>query len=70
MATDSDKIDLIEEEIDKEINSRPRSATLLTLKWLAERVRKTSKIMNRLEDGDYEVDSKDLAKALLNKREQ
>ena len=55
-----------EEEIDKEMKKRPRSATLLNMKWLAERLRKARLIKRNLENGVYKVDSKKLAKAILN----
>ena len=55
-----------EEEIDKEMKKRPRSATLLNMKWLAERLRKARLIKRNLENGEYKVDSKKLAKAILN----
>ena len=46
---------------------RRRSPTLLKMQWLAERVRKTEKIRKQVLAGDYQVDSTDIAKAMLNK---
>jgi anti-sigma28 factor (negative regulator of flagellin synthesis) len=56
-----------EADIDAKLKVRPRSATLLTLKWLAERFRKSTKIKTALAEGSYSVDTDKLAKALLNK---
>lgn len=55
-----------EEDLDAQIRNRPRSVTLLNLKWLAERVRKTCMLKKGIADGTYSVDSQRLAKALLN----
>lgn len=45
---------------------RRRSPTLLKLQWLAERVRKCEKIKNEIARGSYRVDSRAVAKRLLN----
>ena len=44
---------------------RPRSMTTLKLQWLAERVRKCRQIKQQVEDGSYNVDSQEVAKAIL-----
>ena len=43
-----------------------RKPTVLNLQWLAERARKVERIKQELESGTYYVDSKKIAKALLN----
>ena len=58
-----------EAEIEAKLKVRPRSATLLNLKWWAERFRKSAKIKSELAEGNYVVDSDRLAKALLNKEQ-
>ena len=58
-----------EAEIERELEKRPRSATLLSLKWLAERLKKTRTIKRDLENGSYKVDSKKLAKSILNEED-
>ncbi len=45
---------------------RPRSATMLKLQWLAERVRKCEKIRKAVAEGSYSVDSREVAKAIMN----
>ena len=45
---------------------RQRSMTTLNMQWLGERVRKTKKIKEMIEAGEYHVDSKLVAQALLN----
>ena len=57
----------VEEQIDQELEARPRSATLLNLKWLAQRLRRSKKIKTDLSSGRYLVDNEKLAKAILNK---
>ncbi len=56
---------LSEAEIDEQIKQRPRSATLLCLKWLAERLRKARSVEQKLKNGTYDVGSEAIAKALL-----
>ena len=51
-------------------NRRPRKATLLKLQWLAERLRKVERLKREVEAGTYSVDSTDVAKALLNMRNE
>ena len=46
-----------------------RKATLLKLQWIAERARKVERIKKELESGSYQVESHDIAKALLGFRE-
>ena len=45
---------------------RPRSNTLLKLQWLSDRMRKTTRIYEQVREGTYQVDSRDVAKAMLN----
>lgn len=42
-----------------------RRATLLKLQWIAERARKVERIKKELEAGSYNMDSHEIAKALL-----
>ena len=58
--------DLSEQAIEAGLKQRPRSSTLLNLKWWAERLRKAKEIKARLDSGSYKVDSKELAQALIN----
>ena len=44
---------------------RPRSMTTLKLQWLAERARKCQKIKAQISSGEYAVDSRKVAQALL-----
>lgn len=44
---------------------RRRSPTLLKLQWLAERVRKVERIRKALEEGTYQLDTRDVARAML-----
>ena len=55
-----------DEELDAKLKTRPRSATLLTLKWLADRLRRSDAIKEKLKNGKYDVDSEKIAKALAN----
>ena len=43
-----------------------RSPTMLKLQWLAERVRRCERIKSEIAEGSYRVDSRDVARALLN----
>ena len=45
---------------------RQRSMTTLNMQWLGERVRKARKIKAMIEAGEYNVDSKLIAQAMLN----
>ena len=45
---------------------RQRSMTTLNMQWLGERVRKARKIKEMIEAGEYKVDSRLVAKAMLN----
>lgn len=45
---------------------RPRSATLLNMNWLRERLEKVEALKNRLATGSYKVDSSKIARAVLN----
>lgn len=47
---------------------RPRSATMLKLQWLAERVRRCDAIKRSIAEGNYKVESREVAKAILNIR--
>ncbi len=67
MSTSQNENNDLEKSIDKELEKRPRSATLLSLKWLAERVRKKSEVVEKVREGNYELDSKKIAEAILNK---
>ena len=75
---DEIRIKRVENEVEKEFTNfgdvktefkdTARKPTLLHLQWLAERVRKVERIRKELEAGTYHVDSRDIAKALLNLR--
>ena len=56
-------------DLEAELKARPRSPTLLNLKWWAERFQKAAKIKTAVAEGRYSVDTNKLAQALLN-REQ
>ncbi len=58
------------EKEDFKKNRRPRSMTTLKLQWVAERVRKCRRIKEALENGSYHVDSREVAKSLLQIREE
>ncbi len=62
----SDQLEQEEQGGQKRKSGRPRSMTVLKLQWLAERARKCMHIKAKLEDGKYSVDSKKVAKAILN----
>ena len=49
---------------------RPRSMTTLKLQWVAERARKCRRIKEAIEQGTYQVDSREVAKSLLNLRDE
>jgi anti-sigma28 factor (negative regulator of flagellin synthesis) len=49
---------------------RKRSMTTLKLQWVAERVRRCRRIKEQVQAGTYLVDSKEVAKALLNVRDE
>ncbi len=62
--------DIISKEVSKAAvtkskSARRRSPTLLKLQWLAERARKAEKIKAALSAGEYQVDSADIARAML-----
>lgn len=59
----------LDTQLDREIEKKPRSATLLNLKWLAERLRKARIIKQNLQNGTYRIDTKRIAKAILNQDE-
>ena len=44
---------------------RRRSITSLTLTWLAERMRKAEKVKSAIEQGNYKVNSEELAKSIV-----
>lgn len=48
---------------------RPRRVTTLKLQWLAEQVRKSARIKAEVEAGTYHVDSRRVARAILNRIE-
>jgi anti-sigma28 factor (negative regulator of flagellin synthesis) len=54
---------LVEREV--KTQRRKRSVTTLKLDWLAERIRKCKRIKEAVEDGSYNVDSHDVAKAII-----
>ncbi len=45
---------------------RRKGITSLTLEWLAEKFRRTERIKDALNRGTYQVDSSEVAKAMLN----
>jgi len=45
---------------------RPRKGTLLKMQWLAERLRKCERIRGEIKAGTYHVDSKKIARKMLN----
>lgn len=45
---------------------RKKGLTSLTLEWLAEKFRRTERIKDALNRGTYQVDSSEVAKAMLN----
>jgi Anti-sigma-28 factor, FlgM len=49
---------------------RKRGLTSLTLEWLAEKFRRTERIKDALHRGTYQVDSNEVAKAMLNSEQQ
>lgn len=55
-----------EDEAPLRKSGRPRSMTVLKLQWLAERVRKCAKLKDQIDNGSYHVDSKEVAKKILN----
>ena len=59
---------ILEQEIGKALESKPRSATLLNLKWIAEKLRKSTRVRSLMDEGKYEINSEDLAKSLLNEK--
>ncbi len=64
MTTEGRELD--EHGLEEEMKRRPRSATLLNMKWLADRLRRARILKKGIEEGTYSVDSGKLAKALLN----
>lgn len=42
-----------------------RSATFLSLDWLAKRVRQANSIRERIERGEYQVNSQEVAESIL-----
>ncbi len=52
---------------EEEKKGRRRSPTLLKMQWLAERVRNAETIRKQVQKGTYNVDSKEVARALLGK---
>lgn len=65
MANDFKKLDELEEQIQSELKKRPRSATLLNLGWLAEKIRKQPKLKDEIDKQQYSINSEKLAKAML-----
>lgn len=57
-------------ESKKSIEPRRRSLTSMTLTWLAERMRKTERLKNAVEEGAYRVNSEELAKSIVIKSPQ
>ncbi len=49
----------------KEPTSRKRSATMLSLAWLADQVRKATEVKKKIEAGVYSIDSEAIARALV-----
>lgn len=48
-------------------NARPRSMTTLNLQWVGERARKARDIKQLIEAGEYNINSRKVAHALLGK---
>lgn len=44
---------------------RPRRLTMMKLEWLVEKARKIELLKQQIADGSYQVDSHDVAKAML-----
>ena len=65
MAEDWKKLNELTEQIDAELRQRPRSATLLNLSWIAEKIRKQPKIKEDIDHKTYKIDSEAIARALL-----
>lgn len=59
--------DTLNSQLNKEISRRPRSATLLCLKMFADMFKKTNDIKSKVSNGNYNVNSEEVAKSLLNK---
>lgn len=59
--------DTLNSQLNKEISKRPRSATLLCLKMFADMFRKTHDIKSKVTSGNYNVNSEEVAKSLVNK---
>jgi anti-sigma28 factor (negative regulator of flagellin synthesis) len=58
---------LDEKDIDSQLKKRPLSATLLNLKWLAEKFRRKENLKHKIASGAYSVKSDQIAKVMLNK---
>ena len=61
--------DIPKSHLDSKANRRPRSPTMLNLSWVRDRLMKARDARKKIEDGQYDINSEDLAKALLNKKE-
>lgn len=58
------------ESVEPTRSPRPRKATMLKLQWLSERLRKCERIKREIQAGTYHVESDEVAKAILNLREE
>lgn len=59
----SEDLDKAQEEA---LAGRKRSVTSLTLGWLAEKIRRTQDLKERVASGKYQIDSEKVAAAIIN----
>lgn len=63
MSEENKKIN--ERELEEAIKVRPRSPTLLKLKMFADMFRKTARIKEQVQKGEYKVDSQKIAESIV-----
>ncbi len=56
-------------ECNEKPQPRRRSLTSLTLNWLADKVKRSEEIKQKLAEGTYSVDSRKIAAVIANKEE-